>query len=51
MNKNLVAGRVLTENGFSVEFENEVLKAAASKDLSPVFHNAKELINYLDAKR
>lgn len=37
----------LTVNGFTPEFEAEVLKAAKDDDLSPAFDNADDAIAYL----
>lgn len=38
---------VITENGFTPAFEQEVLKAEKSADSSPAFTNGKDAIAYL----
>ena len=40
-----------TENGFTEEFENEVLKAAKEKDLIGPFNTAEEAIKALNKKK
>lgn len=39
-----------TENGFTPDFEQEVLRAAQEDDLSPAFASAEEAIAYLHSQ-
>lgn len=48
---NIVAQPILTVNGFTPEFENEVLEAAKDPDFDGPFETAEEFLKFLNSKK